>query len=212
MRVTTPSAIAFNTSIDPDATIKSWSLFVTADGSLRKFFHNGQPVPSNIVWRPTEETGVLPKKVRELGYMLTVTDTNGAVVPSGMKYIPVETVTLADKASQQDKEIDRFSMILFDYNSADVTPAHQAMIDQIKSKIKPGSSTVKVIGYTDNLGDAQYNKGLSERRAKAIAQSLGLSSSTAIGLGEDAPLFSNDSPEGRFYNRTVEVIVETPRQ
>lgn len=73
-------------------------------------------------------------------------------------------------------------------------------------------STVQVIGHTDNTGDATYNQGLSERRASAVANALINSGTPAgrvvpIGRGEDAPVASNLSPEGRAQNRRVEIII-----
>ncbi|MHA6264702.1 OmpA family protein [Arenibacterium sp. CAU 1754] len=74
------------------------------------------------------------------------------------------------------------------------------------------NSTVQVLGHTDNVGDAAYNQDLSERRARAVANVL-IDSGTApgrirtIGRGEDAPIASNLSPEGRALNRRVEIVI-----
>ena len=209
MRVSTPTAIRFNTSIDPRIDVRSWTLFVSADGGLRKFFHDGNPVPESITWRPTEESGVIPKRVRELAYLLAVTDTTGAVIPSETKYLPVRLTTLADKQGS-DKQIDRYSMILFGFDSDQITSTHRKMISEFGATIKTNSK-VKITGFTDRTGDASHNMSLSERRAKAVARQLGVSETDARGLGESMLLYDNSTPEGRFYSRTVEVIVESPK-
>lgn len=73
-------------------------------------------------------------------------------------------------------------------------------------------STVQVLGHTDNVGDANYNQGLSERRAQSVANIL-IDSGIAparirtIGRGEDSPVASNLSPEGRAQNRRVEIVI-----
>lgn len=73
-------------------------------------------------------------------------------------------------------------------------------------------TTVQVVGHTDNTGSAAYNQDLSQRRAGAVADILidaGVSPGRirTIGRGEDAPIASNLSPEGRAQNRRVEIII-----
>ena len=53
-------------------------------------------------------------------------------------------------------------------------------------------------------------KGASLSRADAAAQALGIPVKEAVGRGEKELLYDNDLPEGRYYCRTVTVIVETP--
>lgn len=74
------------------------------------------------------------------------------------------------------------------------------------------NTTVNVIGHTDNVGDAAFNQGLSERRAQAVSSILingGVAPSRirAIGAGENNPIASNLSASGRQLNRRVEIII-----
>lgn len=74
------------------------------------------------------------------------------------------------------------------------------------------NSTIQVLGHTDNVGDASYNQGLSQRRAEAVADVLlnagvPFSRIQTIGRGEDQPLASNLTPEGRAQNRRVEIVI-----
>jgi outer membrane protein OmpA-like peptidoglycan-associated protein len=209
LRRSTPEVIRFEPSIDPKVPVRSWTLFVSADGSLRKYFHDGNPVPSSVLWRPTAETGVLLPRTREVGYLLAVTDTNGTVIPSETRFIPVRTTRLADKQGN-DRQIDRYSLILFGFDSDELTSAHRRMISEFGATIK-SNSVVSITGHTDRAGDEAYNRTLSERRAKAVARQLGVPESSVWGMGETALLYDNSTPEGRFYCRTVEVIVETPK-
>ena len=71
---------------------------------------------------------------------------------------------------------------------------------------------VKIGGYTDNVGDAKKNKTLSDRRAKNVMAELvkmGIDKSRleAEGYGQDHPVASNDTEEGRTQNRRVSVSV-----
>jgi outer membrane protein OmpA-like peptidoglycan-associated protein len=73
-------------------------------------------------------------------------------------------------------------------------------------------TTVQVVGHTDNVGDALYNLELSQRRAASVAGVLidaGVPPRriNAIGQGEDQPIASNLSPEGRALNRRVEIVI-----
>src|SRR5690606_8885153 len=71
---------------------------------------------------------------------------------------------------------------------------------------------IKVEGFTDNVGDDEYNRQLSQRRAEAVKQALinaGVPSNRILaeGMGEEFPVASNDSTAGRLENRRVEIIV-----
>jgi outer membrane protein OmpA-like peptidoglycan-associated protein len=73
-------------------------------------------------------------------------------------------------------------------------------------------TTVQVVGHTDSTGSASYNQTLSVRRANAVADMLmqgGVPGSRirAIGRGEDQPVASNLTPEGRAQNRRVEIVI-----
>lgn len=73
-------------------------------------------------------------------------------------------------------------------------------------------STVEIIGHADNTGEAAYNQDLSARRAQSVARALqngGVSASRlrAYGRGEDQPIASNLTPEGRAQNRRVEIVI-----
>ena len=108
--------------------------------------------------------------------------------------------------NKSDKEIDRYSLILFDFDRSEIGSANKRILDYIKPRIASNAS-VTVTGYTDKIGDDQHNKELSLQRAQNTVKAIG--KGNAIGEGEKE-IFDNTIPEGRFYNRTVTVIVETP--
>jgi OmpA-OmpF porin, OOP family len=102
--------------------------------------------------------------------------------------------------------------VLFDTGQATLKPGAYGTIDRLASSLRdrPGRNVV-IEGHTDNVGSEQNNQGLSERRAQAVQSALqqrgvGSSQITAVGLGESAPISSNESDSGRGENRRVELI------
>lgn len=70
---------------------------------------------------------------------------------------------------------------------------------------------VMLIGFADSLGIFDVNMEVSIARARTVAESLGragFSRSVAKAFGELAPVSCNDTPEGRYLNRRVEVWVK----
>ncbi|MFN2360475.1 MAG: OmpA family protein [Marinobacter sp.] len=78
-------------------------------------------------------------------------------------------------------------------------------------------TTVEIAGHSDSMGDAEYNRSLSQRRAEAVANrltdTLGINSERvdAVGYGEAEPVASNDTAAGRAENRRVEARIQVLR-
>ena len=75
---------------------------------------------------------------------------------------------------------------------------------------------IRVEGFTDSSGKPEVNAKLSEARAKAVydllkAQNVPESRLAFKGRGPEAPVASNDTPDGRAKNRRVEVIALVPQ-
>jgi outer membrane protein OmpA-like peptidoglycan-associated protein len=107
--------------------------------------------------------------------------------------------------------------ILFDIDSAAIRASLQADLRALARNLQAyPNTTVDVIGHTDNTGSAQYNQDLSARRAQAVSGVLleaGISPSRvrSFGRGENEPVATNLTPEGRQQNRRVEVIIRPIR-
>ncbi|MCB5200004.1 OmpA family protein [Loktanella sp. TSTF-M6] len=103
--------------------------------------------------------------------------------------------------------------ILFATNSTAVSGAAQGDLTALARNLQSyPNSTVNVIGHTDNVGEAAFNFDLSQRRAQAVSSVLinaGVAPSRirSIGRGEDQPIATNNSPEGRQQNRRVEIVI-----
>lgn len=71
---------------------------------------------------------------------------------------------------------------------------------------------IEIQGHTDNTGNAEMNKQLSQMRADAVKARLGVKGINAdrvkaVGFGADNPTASNDTNEGRAANRRIEVVI-----
>lgn len=103
--------------------------------------------------------------------------------------------------------------ILFATNSTSVSGASRSDLNSLAGSInRYPNTTVNVIGHTDNVGEAAFNFDLSQRRAQAVTSVLINSGVTpsrvrSIGRGEDAPVATNLTAEGRQQNRRVEIVI-----
>jgi outer membrane protein OmpA-like peptidoglycan-associated protein len=102
----------------------------------------------------------------------------------------------------------------FNTNSTDIKPGFHSTLNKIADVVvRYGKTTLTVAGHTDDVGSAQSNQGLSERRANAVAQYLESRRVQAVrlnivGKGEAMPISSNASEGGRAENRRVEIYVQ----
>lgn len=107
--------------------------------------------------------------------------------------------------------------ILFATNSATLSPALIGDLQDVARSLNNyPDTTVQVVGHTDSTGDAGFNQTLSEQRAQSVANVLissGVSTQRVrvIGRGENQPIATNQTAEGRQQNRRVEIII-TPNQ
>jgi outer membrane protein OmpA-like peptidoglycan-associated protein len=105
------------------------------------------------------------------------------------------------------------SGLLYDFDSDQVKPDAQANLRSLAQSLDkyPGSDLL-ILGHTDSVGTAEYNKDLSVRRADAaarylIAQGVDRERIATGGLGEEEPVDANATPAGRARNRRVEVAI-----
>lgn len=106
-----------------------------------------------------------------------------------------------------------FDNVNFATGSANLTQESMSQLENL-SKIMAAypKTTIRVEGHTDNTGNADSNKTLSNQRALAVKHALsqlGVSNDRvdAVGKGQDEPTASNDTEEGRLQNRRVDVVV-----
>ena len=102
--------------------------------------------------------------------------------------------------------------INFDFGKATLKPDSQPIITQIVDLLNANAGlNLSVEGHTDNVGNPQSNKVLSENRARAVVKEIvahGIDANrfSIMGHGQDKPIADNNSEEGRALNRRVELV------
>ncbi len=105
---------------------------------------------------------------------------------------------------------------LFEIDSYELTPegieSLKVIADEIKNKYPKNIITVN--GHTDSTGSLEYNKRLSEQRAKTIIDilkgSIDEENLSYAGKAFSEPIATNKTKKGRAKNRRVEIIIEIP--
>jgi len=106
--------------------------------------------------------------------------------------------------------------LLFAFDSSELKSGGTITLDRLVTFLNQyPERRVAIEGHTDNVGSADYNQQLSQRRAESVSrylQAKGISGGRLDikGVGKDAPLVSNDSESGRQQNRRVELIIDNP--
>ncbi len=105
--------------------------------------------------------------------------------------------------------------VQFKTGSATILPASTNLMNAVLGIMKdhPELKLVHVEGHTDNKGNAAANKTLSQKRAAAVVGWLVMhgvdkSRMDAKGYGQERPLDTNATDEGRQNNRRVEFHIE----
>jgi len=106
-----------------------------------------------------------------------------------------------------------FGDVLFDLNRAELKPGGMHNITKLAQFLQENPDRKVIVeGYTDSTGSADYNQGLSERRANCVRaalvrQGVGPERIVAQGYGKEYPVASNSDSSGRAMNRRVEVTI-----
>src|SRR5882757_9748118 len=87
---------------------------------------------------------------------------------------------------------NQFQPVYFNYDSFTVSDAELAKLDAVANAMKGMKNDIIVAGFTDVSGTEEYNRGLGERRAQAVRESLigmGVSGSRVqtVSFGEEMP-------------------------
>jgi outer membrane protein OmpA-like peptidoglycan-associated protein len=210
--------LRIKTSYDSRYPLALYSVsLMQGDRVLAQF--NNAPAQSDTgvhTWAPTETQ--LPSTDEPLTISLNLRDSVGTMFNTA-DTARIEQLTIKKKREEriEDTIIERYNLVTFELDKADLDERGQSIIQEIGKHIAVGDK-VRLRGYTDLLGDPAHNFALSESRAQAVKNALfaaigpELSQTITLdasGLGR-ANLVDNRLPEGRFLSRTVQVLIERP--
>ena len=203
-------------SIQAGYDLAQWRVELTGDGKTIQSL-DGRGDLDSLYRFDLEKIGFAKiGKCENIGARIEVVDKKGqahkAYASAAVNFIKREERVAQKK---EYKVMEKYALILFDFNRADIKDHNKVVMDRILARIKEiPSAKVTIVGHTDSIGKEMYNIDLSMRRAKAAYEEIlagGVPQSETLqyaGAGPHDPLFDNNLPEGRALNRTVTVTLE----
>jgi outer membrane protein OmpA-like peptidoglycan-associated protein len=206
-----PPSLEINLLETSSDSLASWDVSIEQNGTVFQMYKGTGKIPNQpYLWDIPVNKSIVneePIKVK-----LHAIDTNGNE-QTIEKEITLQQLTINKKREEfkDDKKIDRFSLLLFDHNSAELDKKNVDIINTIKSFLSPNSKVI-ITGYADITGEKLYNQELTRKRCLEVQKKLDIPDSRTdiIPMGSDILLYDNDSPQGRSYSRTVQIQIETP--
>jgi outer membrane protein OmpA-like peptidoglycan-associated protein len=169
----------------------------------------------------TEKKQLSSLKEREMSYYyiseVLVEKINKPVYNEEIIPVPSEPET-SNLKENKFIEIDKkyvFKNIQFDFNSVILSVlAESELNDLYEVLISNDQFNISIFGHTDNVGDADFNQILSEKRAKIVMQymidkGITIDRIKAVGFGNSQPVATNSTAQGRSQNRRVEFKILT---
>jgi outer membrane protein OmpA-like peptidoglycan-associated protein len=207
IRTVTPSIIRFHPTASAEAGIEDWSVSAIQQQKLSMKYEGKSALQNSVDWNISNEIHTI-RMTNSIQYSFEIQDNAKQDTIVGGT-IPIEQMTIHKKREEKlsDKIIDRYHLILFDFDKANIDKRNQSILSFVKKRIS-ADARVSITGFTDLTGDEEHNTRLAQLRAKATVRGLGLKANVTETKGKQQ--FTNTTPEGRYYNRTVEILVETP--
>jgi peptidoglycan-associated lipoprotein len=106
----------------------------------------------------------------------------------------------------------KFQPIYFDFDSQSIRVSENQKIQELANLMKSGDSEVIIAGFTDERGTAEYNRGLGDRRAGAVRESLisrGVDGGRVqtVSFGMEMPAAAGHNESAWAKNRRAEIGV-----
>lgn len=213
-RIPSTDLANFHTRVTNTDSVATWSFTLMQGGRILSTI-TGAGRPTTIPW--SIKKGSLAAEELPIDYELVARSPRGdSAVTTGS--LGVEYLTRERKRTSKiaDQTVDKYSLVLFEFDKATMTAENRRILEQMVLPNITSNSEVTILGYTDRIGNDDHNFKLSMERAEAVRAFLSSRAKDATyvaeGVGEAGSPYSNDIPVGRQLNRTVQVIVKTPRR
>ncbi len=205
-----PRTVVVRPSVRDEQGIDEWSLRVSQNGR-QLVADDGGGAPRETTWSVDKSDTKLQRDGSVIA-TYRVRDAAGSSVTAS-DTVPVDYVTLQTMKARQEEGtmVERYSLIVFDFNSAKLNSSNQRIMQRVRERIQP-ESKVRIMGFADRQGNPEYNRELARKRCVEAQRALGLSDDRVViePVGSDRLIYDNDTPEGRSYSRTVQIEIVTP--
>ena len=190
-----------------DVRLISGEVRIALDGKTIRSLTGVRLIEDGTFEQLTREEAAAIGAGKDLTYQLSIEDEEGRSFETEMELLDAEVVEFRrDDILLNDQSVSVSTPILFSYNSAELTTEDKAALLRFREEL-PDGAKLTVTGHADDLGEIGYNRSLSQRRAEAVASLFTDYPTTIIAAGEEGMIGGNDTPEGRFYARTVTIEV-----
>jgi outer membrane protein OmpA-like peptidoglycan-associated protein len=211
LREADPPIIRYRMNVEHENPIRDWTL-TARQPALTVVNQSGIGTPDPYYdFNTLKRYNSIPRDSSDIPYTFTVHDVKDSTSEaSGV--LQVEQLTIQKKKLNRvgNLDVNKYRLIMFDFNSDKLNATQNRIIDKyIREDIK-SNSKIEVVGHTDRKGSDKTNLTLSENRAASVAGALTTGQAKTKGVGEANATYSNETPEGRMYNRTVEITVSNP--
>lgn len=212
-----PEKLVFKQKIESRKILQNTSLYLN-DKELSTEEQNYSETDSTFtIETPKILNLLMGNKQLEIFSRTELNDTShkiNSTVFSNKIYIP-KNVEETGNNELNNFKIERYRLILFDFDESQLSRQNKLILNNLADNVHPDSE-IDIRGFTDEIGEEDYNLKLSTERARFVAEYLTYILKTKhkinyTGEGE-SNIFSNKSPEGRFLNRTVNITIKTPKQ
>jgi outer membrane protein OmpA-like peptidoglycan-associated protein len=222
-RVATPPRIDFEPEITASSGIRAATITVLQHGRiLREIDALTDSAASEYLWTIDERSmpDDAPSAGDSLRYIFTAVDSLGDTASAnGVILLKKETrdTTMHASDTSLDKQVERYSLILFDYSSSQLDKKESDLIVREMASTVQGQTRVTLTGHTDKTGDDAFNDRLARDRVMRAATMLEAELTqlrkthaplTTESRGSRDNLFDNSIPEGRVLSRTVRATIE----
>lgn len=117
-----------------------------------------------------------------------------------------------EKLAQKKAELERENIVYFEFDSSDLSREARSIVEKHADFLTSNPDVnVRLEGHTDERGTREYNIGLGERRAQAVARVLtarGVSGDqfSVVSYGEERPAVAGSNEQAWAKNRRVEIV------
>lgn len=203
--------IDFYTVLDTNVKDFSWNFKVFSDENSPYFEESGRlEPPLKTQFIITEDIANKIKDKEELTYrfdLIRATEERENV--TGRINVTINSLEKKERNKANDVRIDKYSLILFDFDKYELSKKNSEILDIVKNNITNNSS-LEISGYSDKIGESEYNKTLSKKRTESVSAQFPNNKKELFPYGESIIIYNNNLPEGRFYSRTVTIKAITP--